>query len=89
MNPKDLSAGAWWINPYYYTVETFNRSRLNHFMCADCVAVIKATSIPPDIQNINTALKTNDEEVWDLAFKKYRYFIIVQFKKTMSGLQDA
>lgn len=88
VNPRDLSAGAWWINPYYYTVETVIAVGLIILCVLIAWPSLRPLQYLPIYKIFNTALKTNDEEVWDLAFKKYRYFIIVQFKKTMSGLQE-
>lgn len=88
VNPKDLNAGAWWISSYYYTVETLIAVGLIILCVLIAWPSLRPLQYLPIYKIFNTALKTNDEEVWDLAFKKYRYFIIVQFRKTMSGVQE-
>jgi hypothetical protein len=88
VDKEDLAASSLWFNLNYYRAETVVALVLVGLSVAFAWPALRPAQVLPVFKIFNFAIKTNDDEAWELAFKKHRYYIVVQLKNLLSKLNQ-
>jgi len=86
VDKDDLAISTFWFNLKYYRVETIIALILVFSCAVFAWPVMRPIQFLPVFKIFNFAIKTNDDEAWDLAFKKYRYYIVVHLKELLADV---
>jgi hypothetical protein len=84
---KDLSAPTWWIFAKYYPRLAISYVAAVLFGLFFAWPWLKPLSLLRIHKLFNFAVKTNDYEVWELAFRRHRYVIQQKFRSLCSEFE--
>ncbi len=86
-DPKDLGAPTWRVFAKYYPRLALSYAGAVLFGLVFAWPWLKPHNLLPIHKLFNFAVKTNDYEVWELAFRRHRYVIQQQFRGLRSELE--